>query len=123
MTEKGCLLPLQFPGDYVESRPPQPPAAWPPHYDTESAPDADVFASKAAEIRTAVILEIQDEQANHLAQVSRMSHCNGSLANLERVHACNGSSPLYYTADAPPCLMSEPCLSINMFRACRLAVT
>ena len=49
---------LQFPRDYKESRPR--PGAW-PQYDQETEPGAEEFAIKAAEIRQAAILEMQEE--------------------------------------------------------------
>ncbi|DBB15786.1 TPA: hypothetical protein ACH3X3_003987 [Trebouxia sp. C0006] len=48
----------KYPRDFKESRPR--PGAW-PQFDQESAPDVEEFATKAAEIRQAVILEMQQE--------------------------------------------------------------
>lgn len=52
------LMSVQYPRDFKESRPR--PGAW-PQFDQESAPDVEEFATKAAEIRQAVILEMQQE--------------------------------------------------------------
>ena len=84
---QGRLLCLQYRKDFVESRPPQPPGAWPPQFDEEGAPDAEEFAAKAAEIREAVTLEMhrerelllethhqQQQQFNNLAQVRQYAH-------------------------------------------------
>lgn len=80
------LMSLQFPRDYKKSRPR--PGAW-PQFDQESAPGAEEFATKAAEIRQAAILEMYDCETGSAAAtfksealISILSTCSWALCYL-----------------------------------------
>lgn len=65
-----CLM--QFRRDYVVSKkfiPHGDEPTWPPHFDEAAAPTAEDFARKAAEIKAAVVAEIEHEQVEAVAQV------------------------------------------------------
>jgi hypothetical protein len=110
------LVSLQFPRDYTESSPP-PPGVWPPQFDQEGAPDAEEFATKAAEIRQAAILEMQEEHRVLLEQHQQQQ--DQHVDNLAQVrYNCNKSPQCLDPFSTALSLFYHPCAHIKKISSC-----